>query len=61
MNTSDELKKLLKLWAVLLDKDPRSVMYDTMRELKIETFKNNEQAQRLAVTYLKHKLERDDE
>ena len=60
MTTSEELKKLLRLWGVLLDKDPRSVMYDTMRELKIETFTNNEAAQKLAVTYLKHKLEKDE-
>ena len=60
MNTSDELKKLLRLWGVLLDKDPRSVMYDTMRELKIETLKDNEPGQRLAISYLKHKLEKDD-
>ena len=63
MTTSERLKNLLRLWAILLDVSPQTVMYNTMRKLKIKTFKDNDAAQKLAVTSLRNKLEKkeDDE
>ena len=58
MTTSARLKKLLRLWAILLDVSPKTVMYGVQKALKIETFSNNEAAQKLAVTYLQKKLEK---
>ena len=63
MNTSDELKKLLRLWAILWGVSPQTAMIRVQRTLKIESFANNEPAQKLAVTYLQNLLEQkgDDE
>ena len=60
MTTSDELKKLLRIWAILWNVSPQTAMIRVQRALKIDTFTNNEAAQKLAVTYLKHKLEKDE-
>ena len=56
MNTSETLKKLLRLWAILWDVSPQTAMIRVQKALKIETFTDNEPAQKLAVTYLQHLL-----
>ena len=61
MSTADELKKLLRIWAILWNGSPQSAMIRVQMALKIDTFTNNEAAQKLAVTYLRHKLEEKDE
>lgn len=56
MTISETLKRLIRIWAIIEDKSPKTVMYQVMRELKIESLKD-EDAQKLAITYLRHKLD----
>lgn len=56
MTSSETLKRLIRIWAIIEDKSPKTVMYQVMRELKIESLKD-EDAQKLAITYLRHKLD----
>ena len=55
MTTAETLKKLIRIWAIIEDAEPKTIMYRVMRELKIESLKD-EDAQKLAITYLRHKL-----
>lgn len=63
MTTAETLKKLLRLWAILWNVSPQTAMIRVQRTLKIESFANNEPAQKLAVTYLENLLQQkgDDE
>ncbi len=56
MTSSETLKRLIRIWAIIEDNSPKTVMYRVMRELKIESLKD-EDAQKLAITYLRHKLD----
>lgn len=55
MTTAETLKRLIRIWAIIEDTEPKTIMFRVMRELKIESLKD-EDAQKLAVTYLRHKL-----
>lgn len=54
-SNSETLKRLIRIWAIIEDTSPKTVMYQLMRDLKIKSL-NDEDAQKLAVTYLRHKL-----
>lgn len=56
MSNAETLKQLIRIWAILEDVSPRTIMYRVMHELKIETLKDDENAQKLAITYLSNKL-----
>ena len=56
-NTREALKRLIRLWAIIEDVSPMTIMYRTQKALKIKTFIADENAQKLAVTYLRHLLE----
>ena len=58
MTTSDELKKLLRLWAILWDVDVQTAMKRVLDMFHIKTFRDNEAAQILAIAYLKYKLQK---
>ena len=57
MNDAETLKRLIRLWAVILDTDPKTVMRRAQEALKIETFENDPEAQKRAIDYLRNKLE----
>ena len=59
MDNTETLKRLIRLWAVILDTDPKTVMRRAQEVLKIETFENNPEAQKRAIDYLRSKLEGD--
>ena len=59
MDKTETLKRLIRLWAVILDTDPKTVMNRVQEILKIETFENNSEAQKRAIEYLRGKLEGD--
>ena len=56
MTSSETLKRLIRILAIIEDTSPKTVMYRVMRELKIESLQD-EDAQKLAITYLRHKLD----
>lgn len=55
-SSSETLKRLIRIWAIIEDTSPKTVMYHVMRELKIESLKED-YAQKLAITYLRYKLD----
>lgn len=59
-NTAKTLKKLIRLWAVLSDKNPVTVTTELKKQMNIHTFIGNEQAQKLAIEYLRKKLDGSD-
>lgn len=59
MDTVETLKRLIRLWAVLTDKDPVKVTAELKKEMHVHTFIGNEPVQKRAIKYLRDKLEGD--
>lgn len=59
MDNAETLKLLIKLWAVILDTDPKTVMNRVQEILDIGTFENDPEAQKRTIEYLRNKLEGD--
>ena len=57
MDTVVTLKRLIKIWAIILDISPKAMMERVMERLKIDSFKDNKEAQKRAIDYLQKKLE----
>lgn len=59
MDNVETLKRLIRLWAVILDAKPKTVAENLKKALNVETFADNEPAQKRAIKYLCDKLEGD--
>lgn len=59
-DTAETLKRLIRLWAILTNTSQKTVIFQLQRLLRVDTFLDNEQAQKLAIIYLRGKLEGDE-